>query len=386
MSKQKTTQILLISLAALGVIALAVIFIQDRSGYQPAPDIGFDEVYIQAYEGRVVYEVPEVYELANIAIALSQVGQESPYRIFKNTEYYKRVMEHFHRYADHPLLDEINYQDSQIMDYYSFRENSLAYVFDGQELVPNGVFPPGLIWRGDAIDHFSKHLDLVEDFAQTSSFRSFYEENQEYYQEESRAYREAANVHNIWDWLEARFDSRYDSYRVVFSPLIYASHSTQQFHDNGLSQVILFECGPRIYQESGFSSEVQEGLIAKLLFTEIDHNYIGSITREFNEEINQAFSPISDWNANDNGQLYTSTTGAFDEYMTWGVFLLYAHDTYPEDVYRQVADYTINSMVDGRGFIRFEAFTAELLRLYEINPDQMVADLYPDILKWAEEY
>lgn len=241
-----------------------------------------------------------------------------------------------------------------------------------------------MIWRGDGNDRFAEHLDLVEDFAQTSDFRAFYQENQDYYQAESRAYREAADIQDMWDWLEARFDSRYDSYRVVFSPLICASHSTQQFHDNGLSQVILFECGPRIYQDTGFSPEVQEGLIAKLLFTEIDHNYVSPVTRDYREEISAAFSPVSAWNAQDNGQLYNSAPSTFDEYMTWGVFLLYAHDTYPEAVYQQVAGYTIDSMVEGRDFIRFDAFAEELLRLYEAGPDnKMVADLYPGILDWA---
>lgn len=382
MSK-KTTQILLIALAIISVTVLAILFIEDRSGTQPATEIGFDEAYIQKYQGEVSYEVPEVYELANIAIALTEVGQESPYRVFKDTEYYKRVMDYFLPYADHPLLDEINYTDSQIMDYFSFRENSLAYIFDGKELVPGGVFPPGMIWRGDGGDRFAEHLDLVEDFAQTSGFRAFYAENQDYYEAESRTYRQAADVQDMWDWLESRIDTRFDSYRVVFSPLIYASHSTQQFHDNGLSQVILFECGPHIYQDTGFSPEVQEGLIAKLLFTEIDHNYVGQVTRDYREEINAALAPISDWHANEGGQLYNSATGTFDEYMTWGVFLLYAHDTYPEEVYKQVADYTVNSMVEGRGFIRFEAFAKELLRYYKADPDQMIADLYPRILQWA---
>lgn len=126
MSK-KTSQILLITLVTIGLIALAAVFIQDRSGYQPAPKIGFDEAYISKYESNVTYEAPEVYELANISISLTQVGQESPYRVFKDTDYYQRAMEHFLPYVDHPLLDAINYDDSQIMDYYSFRENSLAY-------------------------------------------------------------------------------------------------------------------------------------------------------------------------------------------------------------------------------------------------------------------
>jgi len=382
---KNTAQILLITLVTLGIIALAVIFIENRSSYQPAPEIGFDEAYIQKYQDKVAYEVPEIYELANIAIALTEVGQKSPHRIFKDTEYYDRVMDHFLPYADHPLLEEINYPDSQIMDYFSFRENSLAYTFDGQDLIPGSVFPPGTIWRGDGSDRFTEYLDLVEDFAQASGFRAFYQENQDVYEAESRAYRESADVQDMWDWLEAHFNSRFDSYRVVFSPLIYASHSTQQFHDNGLSQVILFECGPRIYQDTGFSEAVQEGLIAKLLFTEIDHNYVGPVTRNFREEIKAVFSPVSDWNANEGGQLYTSAPGTFDEYITWGVFLLYAHETYPKDVYQQVTDYTVNSMVEGRDFIRFEAFAAELLRLYESNSDLMAADLYPGILDWIGE-
>jgi len=384
MSKQ-TKQFLIIGLVAVGIIALAAVVIKGSSDNQPALEVTFDEAYITKYEGQVTYEVPEVYELANIAIALTEVGQESQYRVFKDTSYYQRVMEHFLPYADHPLMDEINYSDTDFSNYYSFRENSLAYTFDGQALVPGGVFPPGRIWGGGGGDQFTEHLNLVEDFAQTSGFRAFYEENLEYYQAESQAYREAADVRGIWDWLEKRFDSRYDSYRVIFSPLIYASHSTQRFHDNGLNQVILFECGSRIYQGTAYNPEVQEGLIAKLLFTEIDHNYVGPVTDDFGSDIPQAFSPISNWNGQEGGSLYNSAKGTFDEYMTWGVFLLYAHDTFPEEVYQQVTEYTIYSMVESRSFIRFDEFAAELLRLYEADPNQSIAELYPGILEWARE-
>ena len=381
----KTTRFLIFGLAFAGLIALAILFIDNRRGYQPALEVNFDDDYIARYRGQVAYEVPEVFELANIAIALTEVGRESEYRVFKDTDYCQRVLDHFSPYADHPLLAEINYVENNFTDYYSFRENSLAYVFEDDQIVPGGIFPPGMIWRGDGNDRFTQHLDLVEDFARVSGFRAFYEENKGYYKAESQAYREAADVHHMWDWLETRFDSRYDSYRVVFSPLIYASHSTQRFHDNGMNQTIMFECGPRIYQDTGFSPAVQEGLIAKLLFTEIDHNYVGPVTAKFRDEIETAFSPVSDWNAQENSQLYTSPIGTFDEYMTWGVFLLYAHETYPEDVYDQVADYTVNSMVQGRGFIRFEAFMDELLRLYQAAEDQTIADLYPDILDWAKK-
>ncbi len=48
---------------------------------------------------------------------------------------------------------------------------------------------------------------------------------------------------------------------------------------------------------------------------------------------------------------------------------------------QHAADFTISSTVEGRGFLRFDAFAAELLRLQDRNSIQMAADLYPGISK-----
>lgn len=388
MQKQSTATLIIV-LAILILSGVIFLFIRNSGNVQDIPpgtgQVSFTQDYIERYQGEVTYEVPEVYELANIAIAISKYGQESPYRVYKHGDYYQRVLYHFLPFEDHPLFEQIEYSDATLMDYYSFRENSLAYTFEEDSLVPGGIFPPGSIWgRRDEKDEFSRNLTLLEDFAQTSDFRAFYADNTAYYRSQSDAYREAAQISDMWQWLENRFESRFDSYRVVFSPLIYASHSTQQFHDSGMSQTIMFMCGPDIYEDAGFSPAVQEGLIAKLLFTEIDHNYVGAVTREFREQIEDAFTPVSDWNSQDNSQLYTSATGTFDEYMTWGVFLLYARDTYPDAVYQAVADYTVNSMIQNRGFIRFDDFSEELLRLYSNTGIQMIAEFYPGVIGWAE--
>lgn len=388
MSKQSTATLIILT-AILILTGIIILFINNPANIQDLhPSTGqitFDQDYIARYKGEVTYEVPEVYELANIAIAISKYGQESPYRVYKHGDYYQRVMEHFLPFEDHPLFDEINYSDASLTDYYSFRENSLAYTFEENRLIPGGIFPPGSIWgRRDQVDEFSRNLSLLEDFAETSGFRTFYAENVEFYQSQSNAYREAAPVTDMWQWLENRFEASFDSYRVVFSPLIYASHSTQQFHNNELSQTIMFMCGPDIYENDGFSPDVQEGLIAKLLFTEIDHNYVGSVTREFRSEIENAFTPASDWNSQENSQIYNSALGTFDEYMTWSVFLLYASETYPQEVFEPVKDYTVDSMVQRRAFVRFDAFSDTLLSLYSESTTPMIADLYPGIINWAE--
>ena len=388
MSKQSTSTLIILT-AILVLVGIIVLVIHNPGNIQDIrPSTGqitFDQDYIDRYKGEVTYEVPEVYELANIAIAISKYGQESPYRVYKHGDYYQRVLDHFLPFEDHPLFDEINYSDAALTDYYSFRENSLAYNFEENSLVPSGTFPPGSIWgRRDQVDEFSRNLSLLEDFAQTSGFRTFYAENEEYYRMQSNAYREAAPVVDMWQWLENRFEGSFDSYRVVFSPLIYASHSTQQFHNNGLSQTIMFMCGPDIYENDGFSPAVQEGLIAKLLFTEIDHNYVGSATREFRSEIENAFTPVSDWNSQENSQIYNAASSTFDEYMTWSVFLLYASETYPQEVFETVKDYTVDSMVQRRAFVRFDAFFDTLLSLYSESTTRMIADLYPGIIIWAE--
>src|SRR5690606_2091926 len=132
---------------------------------------------------------------------------------------------------------------------------------------------------------------LVEDFARQSGFRKFYKSNAAYYARQIKRQKELMPVRNMWQWLEEKFPgTKYQSYKIVFSPLIGGSHSTQNFvayyEDSFFKESVMFVCGPDRYDQSAELSEKQkEGLLSGIVFTEIDHNYVNRVSYKFRKTI-----------------------------------------------------------------------------------------------------
>lgn len=53
--------------------------------------------------------------------------------------------------------------------------------------------------------------------------------------------------------------------------------------------------GPEIY-EPEYSDKVEEGLLSRVVFTEIDHNYVNPIAYQSLKRINKVFSDVEKWN------------------------------------------------------------------------------------------
>ena len=226
---------------------------------------------------------------------------------------------------------------------------------------------------------FGQQLAKAQDFANVSGFRQFYRDNLPFYQQQIELYRQKAPLQKMWTWLEERFPARHDCYKVVFSPLLGGSHETCCFARKGFSETIMFVSGPGESAET--SNRGEDGLLSRIVFTEIDHNYVNAITAQYIEQVNKALADLDKW-GRDTG--YGSPEMTFNEYMTWAVFILYAYDTYETQYFEAIKQHVIRQMIEGRGFIRFGEFTGELLRLYRgRTPGQSIPDLYPAILDWA---
>jgi hypothetical protein len=335
----------------------------------------YSDEYIRANTGKVLVEIPEVFELANIAIAISESGLNDLHRVHKKGAYYERVLKHFMPFKDHPLLKEhdLNYNFG-----YMFRDNSICYIFEGDRIVHGGLYS-----NMRSPDLFKKQLKLVEDFARDSNFRKFYRDNLPYYQEQIQLYRQKVPVRKMWTWLEERFPARDDCYKVVFSPLIGASHETCSFENNGFSETIMFISGPGESKDT--SNKIEEGFLSRVVFTEIDHNYVNRVTENHANRVNKAFADLDAWNQQSG---YRRPEYTFNEYMTWAVFVLYAYDNYEkQDAEVIVKKSTVDTMVYSRKFVRFKEFAEVLLELYRNRTQgQSIPDLYPAILAWAEDY
>lgn len=375
--KRKLVWIFAILLTVLVIGVLGFIgYFKWQSRPRPAH---YDMDYIRTHKGTVQIEIPEVYELANIAIALTDYGLKNPNAVRKGGEYYERVKNQFLSHRSHPLISTIEFSGKQSFSrYYGFRENSARYRFDGDRIVLSGIYPTRWAWFPDT---FTDHLNLVEDFARETRFREFYRDNRSFYEEQIETYREVVPVKRMWEWLENQFPQRYDSCKVIFSPLIGGSHSTQHCAGEGFREMILFVSGPSFSLD--LADEVREGLLSRVVFTEMDHNYVNPLTWDFWFQMGGAFHQMERWNQQSG---YRNPAATFNEYMTWAVFLLYADDVYKGPAFDEIMRITIDKMVKRRKFIRFEEFSVKLLQLCRNRDEgQKIPDLYPGILAWAEK-
>jgi hypothetical protein len=355
----------------------------------------FSPAYVQQHRGTIQYDIPEVYELANIILALSPAGQRAG-NMDTESEYYKRVTAYFKPYTNHAVFKSLDFPDSVYMDkYYDFRQNSWAFNFERPgtkqtRLLFNG--PYYYVYGRELADSslFGKLKPLVEDFAARSKFRQFYKDNYAFYQEQLKRQKELLPVKQMWAWLEQEFGRpKIQSYRIVFSPLILSSHSTQTYgtylRPEFFRENVMYICGPaHIDEEPGLTEKQKEGLMSGIVFTEIDHNYVNPATSAYEDEADSIFGLRSRWvTPNLSSDYYEDGIDVFNEYMTHAVFCLYVLDTYDHET----ADFLVKQrerLMEGkRGFPKFGEFNRELIRLRQANKGMKIIDLYPLILDWA---
>lgn len=351
----------------------------------------FSDSYIKQHANQVQFDVPEVYELANIIWILSPVGQRAS-DLPRQTNYYKKVYKYFKPFLYHPLFKAFNFADSLYFDkYFDFRENSIVYNFEKNKLVARGpyYYVNGNNWD-DMNSLFRQLLPLIEDFARKSNYRQFYKGNYKYYKQQIQRQKELMSVRTMWEWLEQRFpDNNYNSYRIIFSPLIGGSHSTQQFHSvsHGVwfKQAVMFVCGPELFQSrQSLTEEQKKGSMSGKVFTEIDHNYVNPVTSKYKKLVDSIFSVRKNW-VMDNGEpdYYETPEAVFNEYMTHALFCLYASDMYDSETLTYIITERENLM-SKRRFVKFSEFNKQLLFLY--SQHKKMPELFSDILRWCKRF
>jgi len=357
----------------------------------------FSKDYMEKNKGNIQFDIPEAYELANVIWTLSPAGRRAK-DLYNKGEYYDKVLAYFKPYMNHPVFKALDFPDSiYFAKYYDFRENSFAFNFSQAnagssetKLLFNG--PYYYVYGDELADSslFGKLKPLVEDFAAKSMFRQFYKNNSGYYDKEIQRQKALLPARQMWTWLEQQFPKRkYQSYRVVFSPLIGGSHSTQRYstynETEWFSENVMFICGPERYDTLPSLSEKQkEGLMSGIVFTEIDHNYVNPETDKYAKQVDSIFSKRSAWTKPGiSSDSYSSPISVFNEYMTHAAFCLYVQDTYDKSTADFVIDNREQLMVNRRNFTRFKEFNRELLRLKQEQKDSKIIDLYPSILEWS---
>ncbi|MEM6523673.1 MAG: DUF4932 domain-containing protein [Bacteroidota bacterium] len=331
----------------------------------------------QNYDNYEV-QIPPAFELANIMVALTDFGKADDNIVRKRTLYHEAVMDHFSPYTNHPAIRQLNIlfsnnKGQNYRNYHHWRTGAYGALFEDDKL----QFPLRI-----SDNLFKKHRKLVEDFAQTSAFLKFYQKQKPLYQKYMDKYREVMPIKDMWQWMESQFPARYDSYKIVMSPLIYGYHNT--FKMKGSKETVMVVDVPWTIMTDKEISVTNQASLVRVVLTEIDHNYVNPVSNASKKEIREALEPLECWNQNN--PTYNSPISTFNEYMTWAVFSLYLREKYDNEVFEKVNESQARFMVERRGFVRFTDFNDYLLELYaKKQPHQKITDLYPQVIKWFSE-
>lgn len=359
--------------------------------FQDSPS-DFTQKYVIDKKGQINFEISEVYELANIALYLSECSQKT--RNHPETEYSRRVKEYFEPYKNHKLIQVLNTNCVEAKywnTYYGFRENSICYSFDTDNFLQYNTPYKNVWWDNSGFygGAFRNMLYLIQDFSQKSNFRKFYQENKAYYQGLIERQKELLPIKQMWDWIEKEFPQRMDSYKIMFSPLIGGSHSTQRFYKGFFKEPEYQECimfissSESIDSKSEYIEELKEGLMSGIVFTEIDHNYVNPTSDLHIDQIKSVFQDKDFWATKDAQQNYSSEYAIFNEYMTHSLFCLYIKETYGTEVADDIIMDRVGLM-NRRGYPKFEEFNTLLLDYMEANQTS-VYDSYADIVSLMKQ-
>ncbi len=362
------------------------------------PNVNFTDKYIKENKGKVNVAIPEVSELANILIALHKDAEKDKNMTNSNTEYFKRVKKYFKPYLKHPIIDTIqkhintlkyneSFKDSLFSQesynyYFALKMNACSYYFDENEKIVNNGIIAQMAKGWNSVDPM-KNVDLMTDFAKKSNFRIFYKENKPYYDSLLAIYKKLNPVDKMQEWLDKKFDFTYGNYSIYFSPLVYGAHSTQNFSDDNFKQTFMFIC-PAEYDDK-YSKVINELLESRVIFTEIDHNYVNPISYKYLERINQVFKNRETWAQGEITNNYETPYKVFNEYMTFAVYSLYLTDNYTEEEVLEFLPYMENQMENSRGFINFSSFNRELLQKYKENKNIPIEELYKHMFDWSSK-
>ncbi|MGD8780041.1 MAG: DUF4932 domain-containing protein [Ignavibacteria bacterium] len=381
---------ILITTPLLGLIIIYLVnpgFVEEKAYDWFYPTVNIDEKYIN----KIIVEVPEVYELMRIACTLTDAFQNDANRINRNTNYYLEIESKLMRFKNHELVKKLNkfLLENRMANQTAIRVLSLNYKLENNRLIfmeTIDINPILLKLFQSQVFMISGNIDLIESFAKAINFGKFYNSHKEYYSKLIENFNKLCHPDDMKKWLEEKFDNKYQSYRIVFSPLTGGYHFTYCFFDEerNADQAIMFVNAPG-YDVVGLSQsefEIDASKTARNVFTEIDHNYVNPLSENYIEEINSAVPNYKFWNRQQRG--YNSNLLTFNEYMTWGVFSLYAIDTYSNQNIDTIITIQTNNM-SNRQFIHFKEFNEELIKQYTIKSKPKIDSLYRPMLEWMKE-
>ncbi|MEO6286219.1 MAG: DUF4932 domain-containing protein [Dyadobacter sp.] len=357
-------------------------------GHLDVPRARFSDDYKKSHTGKTFVEIPPVYELMNVVMAITNEGKKDNGMIRKNNTYYSDVLQWFDQYHNDPAVVAVNAEIANPDNYFSAKMDAYAFEYQNEKIVQSHVY--------DRIgfsntNNIRSLIPALQEFAVKSKFADFYKKHQNYYDGLITSYRDSIGVPEMQKWLVINFPStKYDSFKIIFSPLVASNQSATWFEFDGFKEAqahvnFPFHSAnqPKTYSKE--ASLVQDGSI---VFTELNHAFINpeSAKPQYAERIVKTFANLATWNNPEKpAKYYNDPFASFNEYMNWALVCLRYLDYAPKNEQEKLIQQTENMMVNSRGFIKFAEFDQFLVKLYRNRKKgQVLADLYPEIVGWFE--
>jgi hypothetical protein len=149
-----------------------------------------------------------------------------------------------------------------------------------------------------------------------------------------------------------------------------------------VSETVMLVGAPHVNVNApNFSERYAKGNIGRMVFTEIDHNYVNPTTDGYKKELEKVMPDHKKFNTEKQG--YKSAYMTFNEYMTWALYSCYVMDHYDAETAERVISREELFMEQRRGFIRYKAFNRFLMDWYKQYKGQRPLEAcYPDALAW----
>ncbi len=348
----------------------------------------FSSKYISEKSGTSSFQIPETYELANIILYLSDCSKLT-HNHPEGTLYANQVEKHFGSFRNHPLIRILNKKctsENYWSTYYGFRENSICFEFGDNDILEYSSPYKHVNWDRSEImgGEFRNLTYLVQDFVNISNYRKFFLSNKAYYEKLEKRLSELQPIDKMRKWLEKEFPFKFDAFKVVFSPLIVGSHSTQNFFKGFFKNPDFKECimfvnsSESIDLNNQYSEALKEGLMSGIVFTEIDHNYVNPSSSKNAILIKELLKNKNFWATANAQQIYSSENAIFNEYMTHSLFCIYVSENYSKSDANAIINDRIKLMAK-RGFSKFDEFNITLGSILK-NRTKTVYELYPEII------
>src|SRR5690606_7612606 len=132
-------------------------------GTRFVPAAVFDNNYQDQFRGKTTIEVPEVYEMVNIAIALTPTALQDNGLVYKRSPYYQRMLTHFEPFKGHALVQALEEILMQNRDrYFSLKMNGYSFEFDSRGRIVRSKIYDRTGFSGEASNSLLPFLEQID--------------------------------------------------------------------------------------------------------------------------------------------------------------------------------------------------------------------------------